>query len=123
MILSLGIWEEEDNIAIDRNIPCVVYTYMPMTGLAKKKDGASKYEVTPEPASGLSSDERGDAEVVEVEMVDFIEDYSNDEDKGTIEIPPYSKRTGEIVRAEKGGYFNEALEKSERHKFNVSENE
>ena len=51
MILSLGIWEEEDNIAIDRNIPCVVYTYMPMTGLAKKKDGASESGVASKPAS------------------------------------------------------------------------
>ena len=34
-------------------------------------------------ASDLSSDARGDAEVVESHMVDFINYYSNDEDEGT----------------------------------------
>ena len=33
MILSLGIWEEEDNIAIDRKIPCVIYTDITRTML------------------------------------------------------------------------------------------
>ena len=74
LILGLGIWEGEDNIAIDVNIPCVIYTDMTSTGLANKKDGASKYGVAPEPASELSSDERGDTEVVEAEVVDFIDD-------------------------------------------------
>ena len=48
---------------------------MPSTRLSKKKDGASKYEVALEPASELSSGERGDAEVVKAEVVDFIYDY------------------------------------------------
>ena len=64
LILSLEIWEEEDNIAINGNITCVVYTDMPMTRLSNKKDGTSKYEVALEPASDLSSNERGYAEVV-----------------------------------------------------------
>ena len=75
LILSLGIWEEEDNIAIEINIPCVIYTYMPRTRSEKKKDSASKYEVDPEPALEFSSDERRDAEVVEAEVVDFIDYY------------------------------------------------
>ena len=48
---------------------------MPRTRLAKKKDGFSKYGVDMEPASELSLDERGDAEVLESEVVDFIDDY------------------------------------------------
>ena len=76
----MGILEEEDNITIVRDIPCVIYTDMPMASLANKKDGASKYEVSPEPASEFSSDERGDAEVVESEVVELIDDYENDED-------------------------------------------
>ena len=39
---------------------------------SKKKDGASKYEVALEPASELSSGERGHAEVVEADVEDFI---------------------------------------------------
>ena len=89
LILSLGIWEEEDNITIGKGINCVIYTYMPRTRMAKKKDGASEYEVAPEPVSELSSNERGGAEVVE-----FVDDYDNDEDEGTIESPPYNKRRG-----------------------------
>ena len=45
--------------------------------MAKKKYGASKDEVAPEPASELSSDERGDAEVVRAEVVDFIDYFYN----------------------------------------------
>ena len=70
MILSLGIWEEEDKIAIDRNITGVIYTEMPSTRLEKNKDDASKDEVDPGPASELSSYEKGDAYVVEAEVVD-----------------------------------------------------
>ena len=84
MILSLGIWEEEDNIAIDRNIPCVVYTYMPMTGLAKKKDGASESGVASKPASQLYSDERGGDEVLQEEVLEY-KDY---EYEGKFENPP-----------------------------------
>ena len=42
---------------------------MPRTRLANKKDGASKYEVAPEPSSELSYNEREDAEVVGAEVV------------------------------------------------------
>ena len=61
---------------------------MPITRLEKNKDGASKYEVAPETAPELSSDERGDTEVVEAEVVEFIDDYDNDEYEGEIESPP-----------------------------------
>ena len=64
MILSMGTWEEDDNIAIDGNIPCVIYTYMPRKRLANNKDSASKDEVAPVPESDLSSYEKGCAEVV-----------------------------------------------------------
>ena len=64
LILSLGIWEEEDNIAIYSTITCVINTDMPRTRLKKKKDNASKYEVSLGPEPELSSDEMGDAEVV-----------------------------------------------------------
>ena len=47
---------------------------MPRNILAKNKYGASKYEVALEPALELSSDERGDAEVVEAEVVCLIDD-------------------------------------------------
>ena len=47
LILSLGIWEEEDNIAIESDITCVIYKYMPRKRLEKKKDSASKDEVAP----------------------------------------------------------------------------
>ena len=54
------MWEEKANITIDRNIPCVIYTYMPRKRLEKNKYSASKDEVATEPASELSYDERGD---------------------------------------------------------------
>ena len=44
MIISLGIWDEEDKIAIDSDITCFLYTDMPTTRLSKNKDGASKDE-------------------------------------------------------------------------------
>ena len=77
IILSLVIWGEEYNISIDSNIPCVIYVDMPMTRLTKKKDNASEAGLDSEPASELSSDERGDAEVAEAELLEFIDDYSN----------------------------------------------
>ena len=43
-----------------------------------KKDGTSQAEVALESALELYYDERGDAEVVELEVVDFIDDYKND---------------------------------------------
>ena len=93
------MWEEKDNITIDRNIPCVIYTYMPRKRLEKKKYSASKDEVATEPASELSYYERGDTEVVELELVYFIDDYKNDEDEGIFESPPSKKRIGGIGRA------------------------
>ena len=50
-IFFLVIWDEEDNISIGSNITCAIYTDIPMTRLAKKKDVGYKYEVAPEPAS------------------------------------------------------------------------
>ena len=52
----------------------MIYTNVPSTRLVKKKDGTSKSEVALESASELSPDEMGYAEVVEVEVVDFIND-------------------------------------------------
>ena len=72
LILGLIVLEEEDNIDIYSGITFVIYKNIPRKGLSKKKDGASKDEVTSEPASELSYEERGDAEVVE-----FIDDYAN----------------------------------------------
>ena len=51
---------------------------MPSKMLAKKKYGASKDEVDLEPASELSSDERGYVEVVETEVMEFINYYDTD---------------------------------------------
>ena len=85
---------------------------MPRTRLSNKKDGASKYEVYTEPASDFTSDERGNAEVVESEVVYFINENANDEDEGAFESPPYNKRRGGIGSSDKGGDFNEALEKN-----------
>ena len=47
-----------------------------------------------------------------MQVVDFIDDYNNDEDEGIIESPPYKKRIGGIGKAEKGVDFNKALEKN-----------
>ena len=82
---------------------------MPRTRFEKKKEGASESEVDLEPASQLSCDERGYAEVVEADLVEFINGYANDEDEGTFESPPSKKGRGGISRAEKGGGFNEVL--------------
>ena len=46
--------------------------------MEKKKYGASKYEVALEPASDLSSGERGDAEVVKAEVLVSIDYHAND---------------------------------------------
>ena len=61
--------------------------------------------------------------MVEVEVVNFIGEYTNDEDEGTFESPSSKKRRCGIGRAEKGGDFNEALGKIERYQFKVSGNE
>ena len=74
VIISLRILEEEDDISIDSDINCAIYAYMPRKRFSKKKDGASKSEVDSEPASELSFDEKGDVEVVEAAVVDFIDD-------------------------------------------------
>ena len=47
---------------------------MPSTTLEKNKDDASEAELGLEPASELSFDESGDADVVEAEVMDFIDD-------------------------------------------------
>ena len=60
----MRLWEEEDKIAIDINISCVMYTDIPRKMLTKKNDDASEAEVASKPASEFSSDERGDAEVI-----------------------------------------------------------
>ena len=77
----------------------------------KKKDDAYESEVASELASDFSSDERGDAEVVEPQEVDFINEYKNGDDEGTFKIPPPKKRRVGILSAEKRGDFNEALGK------------
>ena len=110
--MSLVIWEEEDNIAIDIYIPCVIYTDMPSTGLAKKNDVASEAEGYSEPESELFSDERRYAKVVEVEGVDFVDDYVNYEEEGTFEGPLPKKSRSGIGRAEMWGDLNESLEKN-----------
>ena len=56
-------------------------------------------------------------------MVDFIDVYYNDEYEGEIESHPSKKRGGGIGREDKGGDFNKALEKSDRHQFKFSEKE
>ena len=57
----------------------MIYADMPMTRFGKKKDYASEAEVDSEIASEFSSDERGDAEVLEDQVVGFIDNYKNDE--------------------------------------------
>ena len=47
LIISQVIWEDEDNIANERNILYIIYTYMPRKRLAKKKVGESKDKVAP----------------------------------------------------------------------------
>ena len=83
---------------------------MPRTRFANKKDNYSEAEVASELSSDLCSDERGDAEVVDVEVVEFIDDYANDEYEGKYEILQSKKRRGGIGRTDKGGNFNEALD-------------
>ena len=46
----------------------------------------------------------------ESEVMNFIDYYSNDKYEGTFESHPSKKKKGGIGRAEKGDYFNEALE-------------
>ena len=45
--------------------------------MANNKYGASKDEVDPEPALELYCEERGDAEVLEADVVNFIDSYDN----------------------------------------------
>ena len=94
---------------MDSNISCVIYIDMPMKRLSKKKDSAYKDELDPEPASEFSSDERGDEEVAEAEVLNFINDYNNHEYGGKTDSPPSKKKRCGINRSEKGGDFNEAL--------------
>ena len=88
---------------------------MPRTRLEKKNCGASKSEVAQEPASELSSDEWGGVEVAGAGVVHCIDEYARDYYEDTIESPPSKKSRNVIFKAEKGGGFNEALEKIERH--------
>ena len=47
--------------------------------------------------------------MIEAEVVDFINEYTNEECKGAIESPPSKNRRSGILRVEKGVDFNEAL--------------
>ena len=71
----------------------------------------------------MSSDERGDAEAEEAEVVESINDYTNDEDWGKFESTSSKNRIGGIFRADKGGSFNLVLKNIERYQFKVSNNE
>ena len=53
--------------------------------------------------------------------MDFIDDYKNNVYEWTFENPLSQKSRCGIFRADKGGYFNEVLEKPEIHQFKVSE--
>ena len=55
----------------------MIYTDIPRTRVAKKEDNVSESEVALELASEKFFDERGDAEVIEAEVVDFVYDYAN----------------------------------------------
>ena len=88
----------------------MIYAYIPSTRFAKKKYDASEDEVALEILSYFYSYGRGGVELVEAEVVDFINNHENDEYDGTLESPTSTKRRGGIGRVEKGGDFNEALE-------------
>ena len=94
---------------------------MPRTRFASKKDNASEAEVASEISSELSSDERGDAEVVDMEEVEFIYDYANDEYEGKFEIPPSKKRRGGIGRQIRGAILMRHWINFEIHQLKVSE--
>ena len=74
LILSLGMWDEEDNIAIGSDITCVIYTDIQRTRFENKNETGMDSETVSE----LSSDAREDVEVAESDVVDFINDYKND---------------------------------------------
>ena len=61
---------------------------MPRKWFGNKKDDVSEAEVALELAPELSSDERGYVKAVESQVVEFIDDYSNDENTGKFESPP-----------------------------------
>ena len=92
MLIILGIWEEEDNIDINRYITCVIYEEIPRTRFTNRKDNAS--EVDSELSSELSLDDRGDAEILGTEVLEDYGKFFNDEDEGTFDIPPFKK--GEV---------------------------
>ena len=92
----MEIWKEEDKIAIESDITCVIYSDMPGKRFGKKKDNTSEDEVALKLVSYLSFDERGDAELVESQVADFIYDNANDDNEGKFDIPPSKKRRGEI---------------------------
>ena len=61
--------------------------------------------------------------MVEVEVVEFVYDYKNDEDELTFESPPSKNRRCGIGMAVKGVILMRRWKKIERHQFKVSENE
>ena len=54
----------------------------------------------------MSSDETSGAELVEAEVMGFIDEYANYEDEGIFESSSSKKSRGRIVRAYMGGGFN-----------------
>ena len=65
---------------------------MPITRFTKRNDDAS--EVASELASGLSSDDRGYAEILGTEVLEDYNKFFNDEDEGKFDILPFKK--GEV---------------------------
>ena len=68
MLFIMGIWEEEDNIDINRDITCVIYEEITRTMFTNRKDNAS--EVDSELSSEFSLDDRGDAEILVTEVLE-----------------------------------------------------
>ena len=79
---------------------------MPRTRFMNRKDDAS--EVASELSSELSSYERGDADILEEEVLEDENDFFNNEDEGIFESTPSKNRRGARGSAEKVN-FNEAL--------------
>ena len=115
-MLSLVIWEEEDNIAIESNITCVIYINILRKRFTTIKDNSSEVDLYL--TSEFSLDERMDAEIVEAEVASDVDDVINDEYEGTFESPRSKKRRGSRDRIEKDD-ANEALVFL-RHQLKVS---
>ena len=75
-----GLWEEEDNIVFDCDIPCVIFAKILWTRFSKKKDDESEgdSELTrKDDASELSSHDRVVSDTIEAEVVednDLVDD-------------------------------------------------